>query len=175
MAERMVLFVCTGNMCRSPMAEYLLRSRLTASSGWRVASSGTAASSGFPASYGALAVLEEWGMDMQSHRSQPLTDELADRAEVIVVMTLTHREIVRQQFPDAADKVHLLKSFDLTASGWDIDDPVGLPIPVYRGIRNEINKALPGLISFLERHEIPESYREGGWAAPFDMADEEEL
>ena len=156
------------------MAEYLLRRRLSRASGWTVSSAGLAAASGVPPSAAAAAVMREVGIDMQSHRSRPLTRELIDSASMIVVMTVAHREQVKQLYPVATDRIHLLKSFDLTAAGWDIDDPIGLSLDVYRGIRNEINTALPGLISYLERQDLPESCREGGWAWPLDSGGAEE-
>jgi protein-tyrosine-phosphatase len=170
----MVLFVCTGNICRSPMAEHLLRHRLGRAARWETASAGIAAASGMPASWGAIAVMREVGLDVREHRSQPLTPAIMDAATMIVVMTTAHRELVRQQYPLATDRIHLLKSFDLTAAGWDVDDPIGLSLEVYRGIRDEIAKALPGLVAYLERHDVPESSREGGWAWPPDVGPAED-
>ena len=171
---RQVVFVCTGNVCRSPMAEYLLRRRLGRASGWTVKSAGLAAAAGASASWASVAVMREMGIDLTAHRSRPVTQALVDAAIVIVVMTASHRDQLRAVHPEAADRIHLLKSFDLTTTGWDIDDPMGLSIDVYRGIRDEINAAMPGLVAFLERYELPESLREGGWAWPLNAEGEDE-
>lgn len=143
--------VCTGNVCRSPMAEYLLRSRLRRDAGWVVTSAGLAAAPGLPPSWGAVTVMHEIGIDLSDHRSRPLTADLVRGAHVIVVMTVAHRELLCALFSESASKTYLLKSFDLTGAGWDIDDPVGQSLDVYRGIRDEIASAIPGLIAFLLR------------------------
>ncbi|MBN2302566.1 MAG: low molecular weight protein arginine phosphatase [Lentisphaerae bacterium] len=149
--ERLVLFVCTGNVCRSPMAEYLLRTRLDGSSGWCVTSAGVVAGAGMSASAPAVHVMQEIGIDMTSHRSRSLTVELVDSATLIVVMTMAHRDQIRVFFPNALQKVFLLKSF--SGSNGDIDDPIGSSVSCYRAVRNEIDNAMPDLIGFMKELE----------------------
>lgn len=156
-SSRILLFVCTGNVCRSPMAEYLARHRLDGDSGWEVASAGTSAVSGMPASRSAMSVLadddEALHVDMTLHRSQLLNRELVDAASLIVVMTGGHRDTLRALFPEAQEKVYLLRSFDPKADGEDLADPIGLSENEYRRTRNEICAALPGLLAFMKSLE----------------------
>ena len=150
-----VLFVCTANMCRSPMAEYLLREELPKESAWTVRSAGTDAADGMPATDQAVSAMEEIGVDMGRHRSRRLTRETADEADVIVVMTAAHAERIEWRFPDVAHKVCRLKSFVPNAASEDTDipDPIGLGEYIYRAIRDEMQVAMPQLCRYLESIE----------------------
>jgi protein-tyrosine-phosphatase len=151
--SRLVVFVCTGNICRSPMAEYLFRALLGPSSGWVVKSAGTSGFDGLPASEAAVAVLKEKGIDLSPHRSQPLTRDLIDAASLIVVMTTYHEAWIRRLVPQASGKVRLLRSFDGNAAEDEVSDPIGMGTDVYREIRDEINAALSGLAAYLRQLE----------------------
>ncbi len=149
MDNRHVVFVCTGNICRSPIAEYMLRDHMGEDSGWTVSSAGVMSGMGAPASVHAVQVMEEEGVDMHKHRSMPLSSDLIDLASVLVVMTGGHAEQIEHLFPEAREKVFLLTSFDENAVNRDIADPIGATIDVYRTVRDDILKAMPGLIAFL--------------------------
>ncbi len=146
MSEKLVVFVCTGNICRSPMAEYMFREHIKSSHpDWLVCSAGVMAGRGAPASRFGVKVLREISIEMKHHRSQPMTADLVDRAAVIVVMTAAHRDILCEQYPQSEPKIKLLKSFDPAADGVDVMDPIGLSKDVYRYIRDEIGSAMWGL------------------------------
>ena len=144
---RTLLFVCTGNLCRSPMAagiaQRYLAERLGLAeadlekSGYRVLSAGTAALEGTPASPEAVEVTGELGIDISGHRSRPLTMSLARDADDIFVMSPHHVDAVKDVDTSAAARAVLLSPWNA-----EIDDPIGLPRNVYRRVRDEIRDAI---------------------------------
>jgi protein-tyrosine-phosphatase len=153
--KRQILFVCTGNLCRSPMAEYIFRHRMGDDGRWEAQSAGVFAITGSRASSQAVDVLHEWKVDLRPHRSQPLTEDLVRQSELVVVMTTGHQREVLAQFPQAAEKVHLLTSFGTDSDSPDIADPIGLSVHVYRTIRDQIDSAMADLILHLMDRSSP--------------------
>lgn len=145
-----ILFICTGNICRSPMAEQLFRHRTRNRPHWIAASAGVAACDGLRASAAAIAVLAEMGIEAGTHMSRALTRQMLLDAYIVLAMTELHKSEVLGAHPFAADKVYLLGSFAEPPAG-DIADPIGSTIDVYRNTRDEIEAALPGLIRFLDQ------------------------
>jgi len=145
-----LIFVCTGNTCRSPMAEGLLKQLLGPDCGWDIASAGVCAGNGFPASPNAVAAMREKGINISSHRSSHLSPELIDAADLLVTMTRGHRDAILAVAPQSAGKVFLLKSFGIAQCAADIYDPVGEALDVYRRVRDEIDAALPDLILYMK-------------------------
>lgn len=140
-----ILFVCTGNTCRSPMAQGALTVLLEKErpGRFKVESSGIAAASGYPATMYGVEAAKMWGADLSGHQSQPLSRAQIERADLIFGMSPEHvREIVRQ-VPAAADKTYLFKNFpDQSPHGEPLEDPIGQALERYNETFLEIGEYL---------------------------------
>lgn len=156
MGMKRVLIVCTGNICRSPMAEGFMRQLLRERKidGISVTSAGLSAISGSPVvDRAALAALEE-GVDIGSHRSRALTEEMVAAADFILVMDHSHRRALAEWYPYARSKVFLLGSFrDGNLDDVDIHDPYGPNMDEFRKCFLIIQQSVKGFLRFLERGE----------------------
>lgn len=144
-----ILFVCTGNICRSPMAEALLR-RMLEDRGHkaRVTSAGVGAGLGHSPSPEAVVALREESINLQPHRSQPVTPELIEEADWIFAMTHDHLALLELLFPDAVGRMHLLREF--YDGPRDLPDPIGRGQKVYNECRDLIKKSLLAILPMLE-------------------------
>ncbi len=147
-----ILFVCTGNVCRSPMAEGIFRDLTRNRGQYRVLSAGTNAVDGQPPSAFALRAMTERGIDISGQRSRALKPADVDQADCIVGMTQGHVDTLALLYPRAAEKTLRLLDLDHTLDDHqkDIPDPIGQGIAVYRECRDKLEVAIHALIDFLE-------------------------
>jgi protein-tyrosine-phosphatase len=146
-----LLFVCSGNTCRSPMAEAITRDLLR-QRGWAhvdVRSAGTGAVPGAAASQEAIDVAREYALDLEQHESQPLTAELVGWADLILTMGTSHMHVVADL--GGGEKVAMVTDFvDGADSGQPIADPFGGDHEGYRDAFRQIGAAVTSLLDRLE-------------------------
>lgn len=148
-----ILFVCTGNTCRSPMGEAIFRKYLAEKlgcgldevekKGYKVASAGTMGLSGLPVSPESVAACAERGLDIRSYKSSALSEELVGQMDIIYTMSRAHLEAIKTVCPEAADKCELL------AEQGDIADPIGGSQSEYNRCADMIEKAVKKRVSEL--------------------------
>src|SRR6266404_865978 len=148
-----ILFVCTGNVCRSPMAEGIFRQAIRGRSDYRVVSAGLGAMEGQSPSPYAVQAVRELGIDISGQRSRMLTPELVHQADFIFGMTHSHIDTVMLLYPYAAEKTFLLREFDETLDLFekDISDPIGDSYDVYLSCRDQIEQGIASLLRFLDQ------------------------
>ncbi|NLU49072.1 MAG: low molecular weight protein arginine phosphatase [Syntrophomonadaceae bacterium] len=142
-----VLFVCSGNTCRSPMAVALFRKLLKENySGyedkWEVDSAGLFTIPDLSASPEAVQVMQDEGIDLTGHRSKSLQEETVREAGLIIAMTVAHKQHLVDMYPWASDKIFTLKELAGEDTSPDIRDPFGRGIEAYRESCREIKHNL---------------------------------
>ncbi|MCR4336860.1 MAG: L-threonylcarbamoyladenylate synthase, partial [Candidatus Omnitrophica bacterium] len=151
--RKTILFVCTGNSCRSVMGEYLLRNMLKDRDDVEVFSAGTGVFLQSSASAETVMVLRREGIDARGHVSRPVNTIMLSKADLILVMTRNHRQQVLERVPGVEKRVYLLKEFAGGASSLgvnlDIPDPIGKPAEAYEECMLTIKDALEHLVKLL--------------------------
>jgi len=143
-SQWIVLFVCTGNTCRSPMGQAMMEKKISAKFGQSASegkfpvvalSAGVSAFGGDPASHGALGAIRDFGCSLEQHQSTQLNAALVEQADLILAMGQRHRHAIISQWPSIASKVHLV-----SPDGGEISDPFGGPLEVYQKCAQQLDE-----------------------------------
>ncbi len=149
-----ILIVCTANICRSPMAEGLLRHALAGQPeplrSLDIVSAGVAARGGERVSENSVLALKKVGIDIVHHVSRPLTQQMLDEAVAVLCMTESHRAMIRHQASPVPKNLFLFREFMPQLGNKEIPDPYGGPLRVYEASRDEMVEAIPSLIEKLK-------------------------
>jgi protein-tyrosine-phosphatase len=150
-----ILFVCTGNTCRSPMAEMIFRAHLQQQNlidpPWRVESAGTWAQDGSPAARFSVELMARRGLDLSQHRSRTVSARMLEQFQLILVMEANHKEALLIEFPGLKNRIFMLS--EMVGQKKSVADPVAKDITFYQKCANEM-----------------EAYIEQGWQRILDLA-----
>ncbi len=154
-----IIVVCTANICRSPMAAALLQHALAAQPeplrSLKVISAGVAARAGDPVSENSVIALKKVGLDIASHKSRPLTQQMLNEAALILGMTESHRAMIQFQAEPPPKHLYLFREFMPQRGDKEIGDPFGGPLKLYESTRDEMVEAIPTLVEFIKTQIAP--------------------
>lgn len=149
-----VLFVCTGNTCRSPMAEGLFRKLIAGRSDYTVSSAGVAASKGAPCNPETENLLKKRGAPLVDFRSRQVTEAVLSAATHVFAMSRSHLQTLESRFPEQADKFYLVCEFAEIPRGGigaDVPDPIGLGRRAYEEVAEMFDIALPAIVAYIDQ------------------------
>lgn len=154
--KKRVVVVCTGNICRSPMAAGLLAHHLPGdlAAAIEVASAGTNALQGYPAQDHAIEIMARIGIDISGHRARQLTREMARSADLILAMEMAHLWFIQRWQEIEQETLHLLLEFDPKAKSRQVADPYGGPLSGYQKCLGTLRPAVAGIVHSL-RSMVP--------------------
>jgi len=154
-----ILFVCTGNTCRSAMAEgifkKMLKKRTEEDRRFNIISVGISALQGMSPTPEAIKVMTEQGIDISRHIATQVQEDLVKKADLILVMSNTHKDHIKTKFTFAQDKIYLIKEFAQISKfksiqkineNYEIVDPLGRPIEFYRIVAKELKENLEKIL-----------------------------
>lgn len=151
--RRSVLFVCTGNICRSPLAEYFFRDYVTKKGDgnrFNIGSAGAYALDGNHATYEAIEAGRQWGLDLKPHHARATNNAMITSSDYILVMTQAHRNWLLQQYPGFENRIYLALLFPRHLSGepsdqTDVPDPIGESVGFYLKVLEMLEPVLPDI------------------------------
>tara|TARA_B100001248_G_scaffold241598_1_gene208367 strand:- start:40855 stop:41361 length:507 start_codon:yes stop_codon:yes gene_type:complete len=150
-----ITFVCTANICRSPVAEALLQRALVAQgealSAIPVISAGVTAFNGDRPSMNSVRVLEKLGIDISAHRSQCLTQEIVERSFAIFGMTANHCIAIETQYRNPPAHVYLMRHFMNNTFEKEVPDPFGMAVETYEACHHAMEEAIPSIVEFIKK------------------------
>jgi len=138
-----VLFVCSANQLRSPLAEVLFKDlleRRKLAAAWQVGSAGVWALEGSPAAREALQIAAARGLDLSAHAARPVTEDLLRGADLVLVMEREHQDALRETYPGLSERVYLLTS--MAGAAGDVQDPMGLPLERVQRLAEDLERLL---------------------------------
>ncbi len=136
-----VLFICSANVCRSPMAMGLLRSMVEDSSDqWKIESSGVWDMGDQPAALNTQLVLQEHGIDLNDHASRTVTGIMLSEFNLVLVMEDNHKEVLKLAFPEYTDRIYMLS--EMVGEIFDIVDPIGRSLADFEETALEMERIL---------------------------------
>ena len=148
-----IMFICTGNICRSAMAEGYMKKKVEEEKlDINVCSSGIYGEEGMGASYLAKEAMEEYGVSLDSHIAKVTSKTNVEDMDLVLCATLGHKRILLQMYPNLSEKIYTIKEYaygeDILDK--DISDPWGYDITVYRRCATELTNAIDKIISKLK-------------------------